>query len=121
MRFYTRCLLSKWGFGDGSMLDDLIFDAGIELDEHELLIRVVRSFVLPQIDQHVDVFEIGSIHNPIRADAVDGKKVDNYSDDHGVPPLTPEFVDVPDDVILRLARSMVKPSPQSASADAREK
>ncbi len=112
MRFYTSGLLSKWGFGDGDMLDEMLWDAGIYLDDsHTLLIRIVRELVLPRIEQKVEVFEIGTIHNPIRADTVNGKRVDHCADDPGVPPLTPEFIEVPEEVILNLARSLIPPSP----------
>lgn len=105
MLFHTESILSKWGFDDGDMLDDLLWDNGIELDDkHKLLIKVVREKVLPEIKQHVEVFEIGTIHNPIRAESVDGVKVDNYGDNPNIH-LLPESVEVDDAEILRMARA----------------
>lgn len=104
MRFYTESLLSKFGFGDGDMLNDLLFDSGISLDnEHDLLIKVVREHVLPAIKQQVVVYEIKTIHNPIRADSIDGVKVNVYQDNEHIK-LEPEFVEVDDSVILKIAR-----------------
>lgn len=103
MRIYTSGLLSKWGFGDGDLLWDFLYDHGIKVDDEPVLVRVVREHVLPAIDQQVDVYEVCTIHNPLRARAVDGVEWDSYTaDTDGV--LTPEYVDVPDDVIIAIAR-----------------
>lgn len=104
MRFYTDSLLSKWGFGDGDMLDDLLFDNGLPYG-HDVLIRVVRNKILPVIQQNVEVYEISTNHNPIRAKAVDGIEVDDYNYNPNIK-LTPEYVDVPDSEILELAREI---------------
>lgn len=105
MIFYTDSLLSKFGFGDGDMLDDLLFDNGINLDnDHDFLIKVVREHVLPAVKQQVDVYEIVTIHNPIRAERIDGVLVNIYDDNKHIK-LDPEFVDVDDSVILKMARN----------------
>lgn len=115
--FFTNCLLSKWGFGDGDMLDDLLWDHGYgevwqqEQDtrpdsdfsfDHRVLIRVVEEHVLPAVRQHHDIttYRILTIHNPIRAEEVDGDPVAHPSDDR---PLTPDHVEVPVDAILAIA------------------
>lgn len=48
-------LLSKWGFEDGDICD------------HELLIYLVRKHLQPLLDERVELEEIVTCHNPIRA------------------------------------------------------
>lgn len=80
-------LWSKFGFGDGDCLDDILFDAEDESDwpwanlqprqvagrddefhiDHELLIRVVERFLVPQFPVPVALERVGTCHNPIRA------------------------------------------------------
>ncbi len=106
MRFSTDSLLSKWGFGDGDMLEDLMWDNDLrDVDEHEVLIKVVKTLLLPKIDQNVEVYEVSCIHNPIRARTVDGVEIDNYKIDHGNL-LTPEFIEIDDDVIIKIAKEI---------------
>jgi hypothetical protein len=107
MRFYTEGLLSKWGFNDGDILDDLLYDhfGTFDEDPHELLIKVVRVHILPKLEQMVEVHEINTIHNPIRATSVNGVKINVYEGIHGVS-LTPEYVDIDDQHIVNLARNM---------------
>lgn len=122
MKFPTSGLLSKWGFGDGDMLDDLLWDNGFfdhEIDAsipdddfdtigfaHRVLIRVVREHVLPAIEQDVEAQDIHTIHNPIRAKTVNGEAWGQrmYEPVAGGGALTPELVEVPDEVILTIAR-----------------
>ena len=126
MIFATNDLLSKWGFGDGDMLDDLLIDFGgydytdltwfTKSDdvgpfhgfEHMVLIAAVCAYVVPKIDQRVEVFVVGTIHNPIRAHRVDGTLVASYDNEDGVT-LTPETVEVEDATILALARALCVP------------
>ena len=112
MRFYTRDLLSKWGFGDGDMLDDLLLNNDITPNP-KILIRVVREEVLPKIDQHMDLYQFSTSHNPIRAEKVNGVEVDHYNPSLSMK-LTPEYVDVPDDVILEIGRDIQRASIQEA-------
>ncbi|MEL4071705.1 hypothetical protein WKW50_16290 [Ochrobactrum sp. GPK 3] len=67
--FRAECLLSKFGFHDGDILDDDAFDGVLpdDLSRHVPLIAAVRKYLLPLLDPRVEVFEIDSIHNPIRA------------------------------------------------------
>ena len=54
-------LLSKWGFLDGDLLDDVH-----ECDSHEALVSLVKTHLLPLLPGvEVDVFH--THHNPIRA------------------------------------------------------
>ena len=57
---FAESLLSKWGFEDGDMLAD---DTGVR---HELLVQMVKHHLLPLL-QGVEVFEIRTCHNPVRA------------------------------------------------------
>lgn len=98
MRFYPNSLLSKWGFHDGDILDDIAWDNKIEVD-HDALIRIVKKYVIPKIKNKIKVFEIGTIHNPIRAESVDGKDIDCYNGSDIK--LDPEYVDVEDSIILK--------------------
>jgi hypothetical protein len=61
-------LFSKWGFRDGDTLREN--DAGIpaKVDSHAVLCHLVRAHLLPALPREVRVYEICSMHNPIRAD-----------------------------------------------------
>lgn len=69
-------LYSKWGFGDGDMLDELIWEGGFRnvrapADthlgfEHEVLARCVERHLLPHLPPGVKLERIGTCHNPIR-------------------------------------------------------
>ena len=79
MIFHTDSLLSKWGFSDGDMLEDLLYDNNLgDVDTHTVLIKVVKEMVAPKVKQVLDIYEIPSIHNPIRTNSVDGVAVDHY-------------------------------------------
>ena len=56
VRLRASCLKSKFGFGDGSSIPD----------EDELM-AAVQKHLLPLLDPRVDVYKIGSSHNPVRA------------------------------------------------------
>lgn len=97
-------LLSKWGFEDGDVLENVLFkeheswdrfynDADL-LTGHEELIRLVKTCLVPEIEMHhkLDVFEVEETnHNPIRTRSVDGVEVDVYHAQSTVT-LTPEGV-----------------------------
>ena len=111
VRFFTNGLLSKWGFEDGDMLIDFTYESddwGAKqiCDPHALLVESVRRFILPNLAQHVEVFEIGGIHNPIRAKSVDGAEFDNYNDPHQPDLLAPSVLVVEDEAIRELAESL---------------
>ena len=70
LRLFAYGLASKFGFGDGDILEYFCEDNDIDLqgrDEHDVLIKLVRTYLLPLIP-HVQVYEIGSLHNPIRCE-----------------------------------------------------
>jgi hypothetical protein len=100
-------LLSKYGFNDGDEQDefwDWRVAQGIEdIAWHPTLRRLVREHLMPRLDQQVDVYDIDTIHNPIRASTVDGIAVDDMQPDAG-PQLTPDGVAIPYAEVLRIAR-----------------
>jgi len=77
-------LFSKFGFCDGDVLDDWMFSRTSEHTfdlkavpgssveyfgfEHALLIHLVRKYLLPAAPRAIRTFNIGTIHNPIRAE-----------------------------------------------------
>jgi hypothetical protein len=100
VEFYPEDLLSKFGFGDGDMLYDLIDEHDLGVDHQDLLVAVVERFVVPRLDQVVTTYVIGTSHNPIRADSIDGVKADYNST------LTPDVIEVPVADIIRVARTL---------------
>lgn len=104
MRFYTECLLSKWGFEDGDMLCDFVVDneTGF-MDHHDLLIKTVREKILPKIKNSIEVCDFSTCHNPIRAEIVDGVRVNSL--DFNIT-LQPEFVDVSEEYLLSAAKQL---------------
>lgn len=108
VRLFSAGLLSKWGFGDGDTPDhvyDYCDEHGIPyLSWHPLLVRLVREFLLPVLDQRVEVVEISTHHNPIRAEKVDGVDVtDGWYEVEDRVHLTPEYVDIPLTEVVRVA------------------
>ena len=108
MNFETADLLNKWGFGDGDMLYDFKVEHGLKVIAHTLLVEVVKRHVLPELRKHhrIEVTIVPGLHNPIRLTEVDGIAVDAF--DHGefdqpTIQLSPETVEVSDDVILGIA------------------
>jgi hypothetical protein len=109
---WADSLCSKWGFGDGDApeaVEDWWEESGrgyADLDWHPILIRLVRSYLLTALAQHhnVQVYEISTIHNPIRAEVIDGHPVDCLA---AAPPvsLAPEYVVVPWDEVFDAFRS----------------
>ena len=106
MKFSTNSLLSKWGFDDGDILDGLLYDNGLDVDAHKVLIKVVKTLLLAKIKQNVEVIEIHTIHNPIRAQTVDGVEINNYKYGHG-DLLTPKVIDIDDDEIIKIAKEIL--------------
>ena len=65
----SESLNSKFGFGDGDLFWDFLWDNGLgEVDNHRVLTEAVRRHLLPLLPEDVEVYEIGTIHNPIRTD-----------------------------------------------------
>lgn len=104
----SSSLLSKYGFDDGAIPDqvlDYLYDHGIADpgDWHSILVTLVRTHLLPELAKHhrVEVEEIGTHHNPIRARSVDDKPVDT---DLSWMDLTPEYVLVPMSEVAELVK-----------------
>ncbi|MFE7232548.1 hypothetical protein ACFVAF_18180 [Streptomyces sp. NPDC057596] len=105
---FSADLLSKWGFWDGSDPDawmDYCDAKGIDWSKLDFPIAaVVRSHLVPALDQDVTVVDIETSHNPIRVETIRGEDVTDYwrrGDSHHL--LTPESVDVPLASVLTLA------------------
>ncbi|MEU1044011.1 hypothetical protein ABZ400_02490 [Streptomyces sp. NPDC005897] len=102
-------LLSKWGFNDGDDPDDWLDYCeanGIDYNAVDFpLAQLVHRHLLPALDQTVTVVEMDTIHNPIRADKVDGQDVtgDVWYGREPAPTLTPEYVTIPMSEVARLA------------------
>jgi len=108
---FTDDLLSKWGFNDGDLpdeLDDWLKARGERIGSwHPVLCAVVRECLLPALDQRLEVQEIETIHNPIRATVVDGVEVPegvHYGRMTSPFRLTPARVSVPFETVLAAAR-----------------
>lgn len=105
---FSSCLLSKWGFGDGDEPDswlDHLDEHGINYDDVEWpLVQLVRRYLLPALEKNhtIEVYEIESIHNPIRARVVDGIEIDDYAAEPQVR-MRPEYVEVPLPEALKVA------------------
>lgn len=113
---YGDSLLSKWGFGDGDMLGDWWwdhFDQDFPADEHAVLRDLVRTHLVPAIEAagiQLSVFDIETIHNPIRAEVVNGEEVDHYNGDATFEPQVDVSVPVEAiwDAIGRWQRSEIR-------------
>lgn len=99
---FASGLLSKWGFSDGAMPDELwdVLDGlGVPWDGvewHAVLRVLVRTYLVPALDQVVEVVDVETSHNPIRASTVDGVDVEPYWNDVDEPvELTPALVEIP--------------------------
>jgi hypothetical protein len=104
LTLHSWSLLSKFGFNDGDVPDEILdymFEAGVNpretpWDWHDALRAMVRKHLLPALaaeGHEVEVYDIDTAHNPIRADKIDGVVVDSLDRDQW-PTLTPEYVTV---------------------------
>jgi hypothetical protein len=83
LTLYAEGLLSRWGFGDGDVVDDWWWEVFDEPAPDEALEELVEQLLLPVLTEHGHTFEayrIGTIHNPIRLRVLDGEPVDVYAD-----------------------------------------
>lgn len=107
----TDGLLSKWGFEDGDTLSELAcdwrYDEGLDVDYKDLLVELVRRFVLPILDQQVEVYTLTTSHNPIRARRVDGVEGDEHGENEGIT-LTPETVTIPMAQVRAVAEELAR-------------
>jgi len=108
LTLFSADLLSKWGFNDGDDPDDwLDYCEANSIDYSAVdfpLVELVRTYLLPRIEQDVTVVEIETCHNPIRAETVDGRNMaEVWFGRVPEPTLTPEYVEVPMSEVARLA------------------
>jgi hypothetical protein len=61
-------LYSKWGFSDGDVNEEVCSELGLRRWRHEILIEMVRARLLPALPNKIEVYEISTHHNPIRAE-----------------------------------------------------
>lgn len=72
LQLHAQSLASKFGFMDGDIVSLFCEENNIESelkdkDSHDVLIKLVRKHLLPLVS-HVEVFEISTMHNPIRCE-----------------------------------------------------
>lgn len=82
LTLHASGLLSKWGFGDGDLVDDWWWEVFDEPAPVEALEQLVEQLLLPVLIEHGHTFEayrIGTIHNPIRLRVLDGEPIDDYA------------------------------------------
>jgi len=79
IRLYASGLFSKYGFGDGDIIDGILWDNGLGQKAavgkyadfglaHATLIDLVKTKLLPSLPFPVNTEEILTSHNPIRAE-----------------------------------------------------
>jgi hypothetical protein len=112
------CLMSKWGFNDGDEPDNLL-DYWIDhpgevwfpeshLDWDGVLRLLVRRHLVPAIEQAghtVEVYDIETAHNPVRARVIDGIEIDDYHG-HGNPEVD-VAVSVPYEDVMAAVREVM--------------
>jgi hypothetical protein len=80
----AESLLSKWGFGDGGALGEWWwdnFDEPEPFDDHRALIVLVETYLVPALAAAgwtVELTYVETNHNPVRAETLNGAKVDWY-------------------------------------------
>ncbi|MGJ8652606.1 MAG: hypothetical protein ACSHX8_04990 [Opitutaceae bacterium] len=75
----SKSLLTKWGFEDGDCLNWLSTFG--EFNEIKVLETLVRVYLLPVLDEQVELCCLHNIHNPIRALKINGEHVSDCWDD----------------------------------------
>jgi hypothetical protein len=115
-------LCSAWGFNDGDEPEafvDYWAATGVKRHLfnhgwHDVLSLLVRSHLVPALEaagHTVEVYDIDTIHNPVRAVRIDGVEVDNHNG--GVPvEVRVEGVTVPYADVLRACYPAVDPDRQ---------
>lgn len=112
LHLFSSGLLSKWGFNDGDAPCDVLDwlednGHGWRIDWHPVLTRLVEQYLVPALDQKVDLAHISTSHNPVRAQAVDGTDTEEcWAARQPDPPLTPEFVAIPMSTVLSVAQEL---------------
>ena len=90
LKLYEDDLLSKWGNDDGDRLSSWVEETtgkyDFEYRSDKVLEELVKRFLLPKLDKKVEIFFISTIHNPVRAEMIDGEYYTNHynHDDNGL-------------------------------------
>lgn len=100
VEFYPEGLLHKFGFSDGDMMYDVVEEHELGVDHKDLLIAVVERLLLPRLEQEVEVYTLVSLHNPIRAQTIDGE------DARYAAGVSPGIVAIPLADIIEVARTL---------------
>lgn len=111
LEIVTASFCCKWGFEE--LLSDFGEDCELyfEVDKGELLYQLCNRYVVPSIDQKVEVVRNSSGHNQVRFKTVDGVEVD-WSNDRQDGLITPEQISVPAEDVIALCNELggsVKP------------
>lgn len=102
LTLFADDLCSKFGFNDGDWpehLHEYWGESGVDhsgIEWHEALRKLVRTHLIPAMEaagHAVEVYDIETVHNPIRARMIDGVEYDGYRAPQG--DLRPESVTVP--------------------------
>ena len=84
-------LLSKWGFADGDALSDWWwdnFDCDPPFSDHDAIYSLAEKYLVPQMELAgwtVELVRIQTIHNPARAERLNGVEVDWYAGTTEIP------------------------------------
>ena len=118
---HASSLFSKWGFGDGDVIDDVLWrhhDDGVTwsdlVDDKLVLDELIRRHLLPLVhaampDSEIDYAYIDSLHNPCRIDSVNGRRVDHAATVLYVPVALDKIeVVVSDEQVMDAARHILR-------------
>lgn len=107
VHLFAPSLFSKWGFNDGGLLLDWLFDYADDADVdrlsksdyHRALRKLVREHLAPLLPGEFELCDIETSHNPIRVRTWHGQEWDDYADD--APPEVEHIVaEVPGELVL---------------------
>ncbi len=104
--FFTCGILSKWGFNDGDLLSWV--NSTKDCDSHETLSYIVRTLLVPKLNASVEMIDVGSSHNPIRAKSIDGIEVDLYSEEKRFDYLQPDSIELTGPEVIEIAKALAE-------------
>lgn len=102
---YARELCSKWGFQDGDILNDFVFDMNLDVYGGDLLCECVEKYLVPLLPHGIKTKRVGSIHNPIRLDDNEFKGM--YDPFAELPCWADVYVTLTDEQILSVANEII--------------
>jgi hypothetical protein len=72
IRISTQDLRSKFGFHDGDILSDFLFDFPKLWDlEHDVIFALCKKHIEPRLPDGVEMYRIHTHHNPVRLKDMD--------------------------------------------------